>query len=334
MIAVPAKNIQKLGGGFTMHRQGLLSLAMAGLFAVSAQAQSFPSRQITMIVPFAAGGTSDIIARIAADEMGQILNQRIIIENIGGAGGSTALTRAAAAAPDGYTVVIGNAGTNAATYSIHKDLKFNTDSFKPVGMIAKTLPVIAIKTAFPAKDVKGFLDYAKANPGKITLGHAGVGSSNFLICKLFLQAANVNIELIGYRGAGPALNDAIGGHVDGVCDAATSVAGSINSGKIHGLVMAGRRRADVLPQVPTAAEAGLPAFTNEGWNAIFVPAGTPDSVINVLNGALRKALQSEKVTKRLTELASFPASGDELNPSYIKTFVEQEVAKYRALLSN
>jgi tripartite-type tricarboxylate transporter receptor subunit TctC len=314
-------------------RRTLISLAFAAL-AGAASAQNFPEKQITLIVPFAAGGTSDIIARIAADEMGQILNQRILIENIGGAGGSTALTRAMGAAPDGYTLVIGNAGTNAATYSIHKDLKFTTDSFKPIGMIAKTLPIIALKTAFPAKDVKSFLEYAKANPGKVTLGHAGVGSSNFLICKLFLQAAQVNVELIGYRGAGPALNDAMGGHVDGVCDAATSVAGSINSGKVHGLVIASRKRADILPNVPTAAEAGLPAFTNEGWNALFAPAGTPDAVINVLNAALRKAVTSEKVTKRLTELASFPASGEEFDPAYVKTFVESEVKKYRELLAN
>jgi tripartite-type tricarboxylate transporter receptor subunit TctC len=312
----------------------LATLAFGAGLMGAAMAQNFPDRQINLIVPFAAGGTSDIIARIAADEMGQILKQRILIENIGGAGGSTALTRAMAAAPDGYTLVIGNAGTNAATYSIHKDLKFNTDSFKPVGMIAKTLPVIALKTAFPAKDVKSFIDYAKANPGKVTLGHAGVGSSNFLICKLFLQAAKVNVELIGYRGAGPALNDAMGGHVDGVCDAATSVAGSIQSGKVHGLVMAGRKRAEAISNVPTAVEAGLPAFENEGWNALFVPAGTPDSVIKVLNEALRKAVASEKVTKRLTELASFPASGDELDPAYVKGFVEAEVKKYRELLAN
>ncbi len=249
-------------------RRYLLSLALAAI-AGTASAQTYPDKQINLIVPFAAGGTSDIIARIAADEMSQILGQRILIENIGGAGGSTALTRAAAANPDGYTLVIGNAGTNAATYTIHKDLKFNTDSFKPIGMIAKTLPVIAVKNGFPAKDVKGFIEYAKANPGKITLGHAGVGSSNFLICKLFLQAAKVNVELIGYRGAGPALNDAMGGHVDGVCDAATSVASSINGGKIHGLVMAGKKRADILPQVPTAAEAACPPSP--------MKAGTPSS---------------------------------------------------------
>ncbi|MCA3595042.1 MAG: tripartite tricarboxylate transporter substrate binding protein BugD [Methylobacterium sp.] len=314
-----------------MHRL-LLSLAFAS-FAGTASAQTYPERQITLIVPFAAGGTSDIIARIAADEMSQILNQRILIENIGGAGGSTALTRAAAATPDGYTLVIGNAGTNAATYTIHKDLKFSPDSFKPIGMIAKTLPVIALKNGFPASDVKGFIEYANANPGKITLGHAGIGSSNYLICKLFLQAAKVKVELIGYRGAGPALNDAMGGHVDGVCDAATSVASSINGGKVHGLVMAGRKRAEILPQVPTASEAGLPAFTNEGWNALFAPAGTPDAVIARLNETLRKAISSEKVTKRLAELASFPATGEELEPAYVKSFVEAEVKKYRELLA-
>ncbi|MCA3626144.1 MAG: tripartite tricarboxylate transporter substrate binding protein BugD [Methylobacterium sp.] len=314
-----------------MHRL-LLSLAFASLAGMSS-AQTYPERQITLIVPFAAGGTSDIIARIAADEMSQILNQRILIENIGGAGGSTALTRAAAATPDGYTLVIGNAGTNAATYTIHKDLKFSPDSFKPIGMIAKTLPVIALKNGFPASDVKGFIEYANANPGKITLGHAGIGSSNYLICKLFLQAAKVKVELIGYRGAGPALNDAMGGHVDGVCDAATSVASSINGGKVHGLVMAGRKRAEILPQVPTASEAGLPAFTNEGWNALFAPAGTPDAVIARLNETLRKAISSEKVTKRLAELASFPATGEELEPAYVKSFVEAEVKKYRELLA-
>ncbi|PPD15408.1 MAG: hypothetical protein CTY25_06600 [Methylobacterium sp.] len=313
-------------------RRFFLSLAMAAL-AGTASAQTYPDKQITLIVPFAAGGTSDIIARIAADEMSQILGQRMVIENIGGAGGSIALTRAAAATPDGYTLVIGNAGTNAATYSIHKDLKFTTDSFRPIGMIAKTLPVIAVKTGFPAKDVKSFIEYAKANPGKVTLGHAGIGSSNFLICKLFVQAAKVNVELVGYRGAGPALNDAIGGHVDGVCDAATSVASSINGGKINGLVMAGRKRAELLPQVPTAAEAGLPGFTNEGWNALFAPAGTPDAVIAKLNETLRKAVASEKVTKRLSELASFPASGEEFDPTYVKGFVEAEVKKYRELLT-
>ena len=267
----------------------------------SAAAQEYPTKPITLIVPFAAGGTSDIIARIATEEMSQHLGQRIVIENIAGAGGATALTRAAAAAPDGYTITIGNAGVSAATYTINKELKFTPESFAPIGMIAKTLPVIALKKDFPAKDLKEFLAYAAANPGKITLGHAGVGSSNYLICKLFLQAAKVKVELIGYRGAGPALNDAMGGHVDGVCDAATSVAAAINGSQVKGLVIASKKRAAILPNLPTAAESGLPAFTNEGWNALFAPKGTPAPVIAKLNGALRKAVASEKVTKRFAE---------------------------------
>lgn len=309
------------------------SLALVVGLATAASAQDFPARQITLMVPFSAGGTSDIIARIAADEMGQILGQRVIVENMPGAGGATALTRAAAASPDGYTISIGNAGVSAATYSIHKDLKFTPDSFAPIGMIAKTLPIIALKKDFPAKDLKEFLAYAAANPGKVTLGHAGTGSSNYLICKLFLQAAKVKVELIGYRGAGPALNDAVGGHVDGVCDAATSVAGMINGKQVKGLVIASKKRADILPDVPTAAEAGLPAFTNEGWNALFAPKGTPAPVIAKLNDALRKAVATEKVRKRLVDLAAFPASGDELSPEFVKAHVEAEVKRYRELLS-
>lgn len=310
--------------------------ALLALMTTPLAAQNYPEKQITLIVPFAAGGTSDIIARIAADELGQILNQKIIIENIGGAGGSTGLTRLAGAAPDGYTLGIGNAGTSAATYSILKGLKFDSDSFIPVGIIAKTLPILAIKNAFPAKDLKEFLAYAKANPGKITLGHAGVGSSNYLICKLFLQAAgpDVKIELIGYRGAGPALNDAMGGHVDGVCDAATSVAGAINSKQVRGLVIASRQRASLLADVPTAGESGLPAFTNEGWNALLAPKGTPAPVIAKLNEALRKAIASERVSKRLGELASAPASGDELSSEYTRSFIETEIKKYKELLAN
>jgi tripartite-type tricarboxylate transporter receptor subunit TctC len=314
-------------------RRFLASLFLALGATGAAAAQEYPARPITLIVPFAAGGTSDIIARIAAEEMGQHLGQRFVVENIAGAGGATALTRAAAAAPDGYTITIGNAGVSAATYSIHKDLKFTPESFAPIGMVAKTLPVIALKRDFPANTLNEFLAYARANPGRITLGHAGTGSSNYLICKLFVQAAKVDVVLIGYRGAGPALNDAFGVHVDGVCDAATSVAAGINAGQVKGLVIASKKRAEILPDLPTATEAGLSAFTNEGWNALFAPAGTPAPVLAKLNEALRKAVASEKVTKRFAELASFPASGEEFNPEYVKAHVEAEVKRYRALLA-
>ncbi len=175
--------------------------AAALLLATAAHAQDFPKRPITMIVPFTAGGTSDVIARAVADQMSAALGQSIIIENVGGAGGSTALTRAARAEPDGYTIAIGNAGINAATYTIYPKLSFTPDSFAPIAVVAKTFGIVALRKDFPAKDLKDFIDYARKNPGKVNLGHAGVGSSNYLICKSFVHAAGIDVQRVGYRGA-------------------------------------------------------------------------------------------------------------------------------------
>ncbi len=301
--------------------------------ASSAFAQSaFPSRPIDLIVPFAPGGSSDVIARIAADEMGHILGQNIVIENIGGAGGAIALSKAARAAPDGYTFVIGNAGTNAAVYWITPDLQFTQDSFAPVGLIAKTSPVIAIRNDFPARTGQEFIAFARQNPGKVTLGHAGIGSSNYLICRSFVKAAGIDATLVAYRGAGPALADLMGGHVDGVCDAASSVAPAIQDGRVRGLMVSGATRLTQLPGVPTGAEAGAPEFQAEGWNAFFVPKGTPDGPVGVLNAALRKAVASEAVRKRFSDLAVLPASGDELSPDFVRAFVPREIEKYRVVL--
>ncbi|MCA0405990.1 MAG: tripartite tricarboxylate transporter substrate binding protein BugD [Proteobacteria bacterium] len=312
--------------------RALVVAAVAAFCSAPARAQDFPNRPLTMIVPFAAGGTSDIIARLAAEEMGQILGQRITVENISGAGGSIGLSRLASAPPDGYTLGIGNAGTSAAIYTLHKKVTFTPEAFQPVGIIAKTVPVIALRNTFPAKTVPEFLAHARANPGKVTLAHAGIGSSNYLICKLFLQASGVQVELMGYRGAGPALNDAMGGHVDGVCDAATSVASAINGNTVQGLVAASKARVPTMAQVPTATEAGIPAFTNEGWNALFLPRGTPEPIVTRLNEALRKAVTSERFSRRLAELSTLPARDEELNPAFVQSFVQSEVQRYKELL--
>ena len=298
----------------------------------SAAAQIYPSRTITMIVPFAAGGSSDIIARIVAEEMSVVLKERIVIENVAGAGGAVGFARLANSPPDGYFMAISNAGTSAATYTLDRTLKYGPESFEPIGMVAKTVPVIALKKDFPAKDMRGFLEYAAKNPGKVTLGHAGIGSSNYLICKLFLQAAKVDIILAGYRGAGPALNDAIGGHIDGVCDGATSVAGSINGDKLTGLVTGSKVRSPSLPQVQTAEEAGLPEFANEGWNALLLPKGVPDTVKTILNEAMRKALESPRLKQRYAELSTLPTSGSEQDAGFTARFIDSEIKKYRELL--
>lgn len=309
------------------------ALLVAGPTA-RAEDERYPTRPITLIVPFAAGGASDVIARLAAEGMSQALGQRLINENVPGAGGSTALTRAARAAPDGYTLVIGNAGTNAAAYALYSDLKYTPDAFAPVGLVAKTSPVIAIKKDFPAATLKDFMAYAEQNPGKVSLGHAGVGSSNYLICKSFLHAAKIDATLVSYRGGALALNDLIGGQIDGVCDAATSITPAIQSGQVKGLVVSAPARLSTLPDVPDAAEAGLPEFQAQGWNAIFAPKGTPEPIIAKLNAALGEALKGDLLQKRMEELGSFPPTANEASPDYLKAFVPNETAKYRQLLVN
>ncbi len=297
-----------------------------------AQAQTYPSRPITMIVPFAAGGTSDVIARVVAEQMAIPLGQTIIIENVVGAGGSTALTRAARATPDGYTIAIGNAGTSAATYTIYTKLPFTPDSFTSIGMVAKTFGIVALRKDFPAKDLKEFIAYAKANPGKVNLGHAGVGSSNYLICKSFVQAAGVDVTLVGYRGAAPALTDAIGGQIDGVCDSAASVSQAIDDKLVKAIVVGSNVRLGSLPDLPTSAEAGLPEFEAQGWNGLFAPKGTPPEIIARLNAAARAAVESDVVKKRFRDLSTVAPDASEHAPEVLQQLVTRDVAKYNKLL--
>src|ERR1700710_176658 len=317
---------------FPLLRTVRLVVVFAIVFCASAHAQDYPKRPITMIVPFAAGGTSDVIARTVAEQMGSALNQTIVIENVAGAGGSTALARAARASPDGYTIAIGNAGTNAAAYTIYPMLPFKADAFVPIAMVAKTFGIVALRKDFPAKTVQEFIAYAKANPDKVNLGHAGVGSSNFLICKSFVQAAGIDVTLVGYRGGGPALTDAIGRQIDGVCDAAASVSQPIDDKLVKGLVVGSLVRLATLPELPTSAEAGLAEFEAQGWNGLFAPKGTPPEIIGKLNAAARTAVESDPVKKRFADLSTVAPDADEHAPDVLQQLVTRDVEKYRKLL--
>jgi tripartite-type tricarboxylate transporter receptor subunit TctC len=312
----------------------LLAVVATLSFVTAACAQDYPRRPITMIVPFAAGGTSDVIARTVAEQMGTALGQAIVIENIAGAGGSTALARAARAEADGYTIAIGNAGTNAAAYTIDPMLPFKPDAFAPIAMVAKTFGIVALRKDFPAKNLQEFIAYAKSNPGKINLGHAGVGSSNFLICKSFVQAAGIDVTLVGYRGAAPALTDAIGGQIDGVCDAAASVSQPIDDKLVKGLVVGSTVRLATLPELPTSAEAGLPEFEAQGWNGLFAPKGTPPEIIEKLNTAARTAVESDAVKKRFHDLSTVAPDANEHSPDVLQQLVTRDVEKYRKLLAD
>jgi tripartite-type tricarboxylate transporter receptor subunit TctC len=258
----------------------------------------------------------------------------VVIENVAGAGGSTALARAARAEPDGYTIAIGNAGTSAAAYTIYPKLPFTPDSFVPIAVVAKTFGIVALRKDFPAKTLQEFIAYAKANPGKINLGHAGIGSSNFLICRSFVHAAGIEVTLVGYRGAALALTDAIGGQIDGVCDAAASVAQAIDDKLVKGLVIGSSVRLATLPDLPTSAEAGLPEFEAQGWNGLFAPKGTPPGIVAKLNAAARTAVESEPVKKRFHDLSTVAPDANEHAPEVLQQLVTRDVEKYRKLLQN
>src|ERR1700730_9798156 len=307
-------------------------IAFVALATPAAAQEAYPTRPITLIVPFAAGGTSDVIARLAAEQMSQALGQRVVNENTAGAGGSTALTRAARATPDGYTIAIGNSGTNAAAYIIYPDVKYAPEDFAPIGLVAKTLPVIAVKKDFPAATLAELIAFAKKNPGKVNLGHAGVGSSNYLICRALMQAAGIDVTLVSYRGAALALNDAIGGQIDGVCDAAASVTQSIEGKLVKGLGVGSTVRLATLPDLPTSAEAGLPEFEAQGWNGLFAPKGTPPQIIAKLNAAARTAAESDQVKKRFADLSTVAPDAGEHTPEVLQQLATRDVEKYRKLL--
>jgi tripartite-type tricarboxylate transporter receptor subunit TctC len=332
-----ARDRGKAAGGMSVmtmwFRQFAAACALFVAAAASATAQDYPKRPITMIVPFAAGGTSDVIARAVADQMGLALGQTIVIENVAGAGGSTALARAARAEPDGYTIAIGNAGTSAAAYTIYPKLPFTPDSFVPIAMVAKTFGIVALRKDFPAASLPEFIAYAKQNPGKINLGHAGIGSSNYLICKSFVQAAGIEVALVGYRGAAPALTDAIGGQIDGVCDAAASVTQAIDGKLVRGLVVGSTVRLNTLPELPTSVEAGLPEFEAQGWNGLFAPKGTPKEIIFKLNAAARAAVESDAVKKRFADLSTVAPEEGEQTPEVLQQLVTRDVEKYHKLLA-
>jgi tripartite-type tricarboxylate transporter receptor subunit TctC len=314
--------------------RAILLAALVVLAGFAAHAQDYPKHPITMIVPFAAGGTSDVIARTVAEQMAVALGQPLVIENVAGAGGSTALARAARSQPDGYTIAIGNAGTSAAAYTIYPKLPFSPDSFVPIAMVAKTFGIVALRKDFPAESLQEFIAYAKANPGKINLGHAGIGSSNFLICRSFVHAAGIEVTLVGYRGAAPALTDAIGGQIDGVCDAAASISQAIDDKLVKGLVIGSQVRLATLPSLPTSAEAGLPEFEAQGWNGLFAPKGTPPDIVAKLNAAARTAVASEPVKKRFHDLSTVAPDANDQSSEVLQDLVARDIDKYRKLLQN
>ena len=271
---------------------GACAVALASLcaFVAPSQAQTYPTRGITMIVPFAAGGPTDVISRIVTAHMAQTLGQSIVIENVVGAGGTTATARAARAANDGYTLITGHMGTHAASVPLYPKLAYHPEKdFEPVGLLAGTPILILAKKDFPAKDLKEFIAYVKANTDKMNMAHAGVGSVSYSSCELLSSVLDIKPVGVPFNGTGPAMNALVGGQVDYMCDQIVNAVPQINGCTIKAYAVATPERNPSLPNLPTTAEAGLPAYQASAWNAIFAPKGTPAPILAKLNAAVSKA---------------------------------------------
>mgnify|MGYP001412555592 CR=1 FL=1 len=305
--------------------------ALAAACATPAAAQTYPSRAITMVVPFAAGGTTDIIARIVAEHMSRTLNQSIVVENVAGAGGTTGSTRVARAAPDGYTIIMGNMGTHSASVGLYPNLAYDprTD-FEPIMNASGTPMMIAAHKDFPANSLQEMIALIRANPGRYNYGHGGVGSTSHLTCVFFHHLVGAPVQHVPFRGSGPALAALLGKQLDYVCDQTVTIVPQLQNLKTY--VVATPSRLAVAQDVPTSAEGGLAAFQVVGWNAMFAPKGTPREVIDRLNAAGRAALADESVRKRLLELGCEIPDAAGQTPEALGAHVRAEVDKWTPVI--
>ena len=311
----------------------VLAAAFALLAAVvPAQAQSYPSRPITVVVPFPAGGPSDVVARIVAEHMGKALGQTMVIENVGGAGGTIGSARVASATPDGYTLLAGSMGSHVSAPVLTPNVKYDSvRDFEPIGFTAHAPAVIVARKDFPAKDLREFLDALKKGGDGVKQAHGGIGASSHMACLLFSAATGVKPTLVAYRGTGPAMNDLIGGHVDFFCEQAVSVTGQITSGAIKAYAVSSSQRLATLPDVPTAKELGVD-YQMSIWAGIFAPKGVSKEIVDKLAGALDQALDDPSVQKRLADLGGAVPSKDERSPARFEAFVKAEIARWSPIL--
>ncbi len=316
-----------LQGGFV----AMLAVVLAGTHAVAADA-NYPSKAVTLVVPFAAGGPTDVVARIVGDHMSRTLGQQFVVENVGGAGGTTGMTRVAAAEPDGYTLGVGNMGTQSAAPALYPNLKYDpATSFAQVGIANFTPQAIVSKKDNPAKDLKEFIDFLKQNDAKLSYGHAGVGSISHVSGTLFNAQFGLKPALVAYRGTAPALNDLVGGQIDYMVDQSLNVIPQIKGGTIKVYAIAAAQRLESLPDVPTTKEAGVD-FIFSAWNAMVAPKGTPGDIIDKLSAALSKALDDPATVQRYVELGSTAPEKADRGPAGLQKLVESEMARITPVL--
>ncbi|MFN2643852.1 MAG: tripartite tricarboxylate transporter substrate binding protein BugD [Burkholderiales bacterium] len=309
----------------------LAALALA-LVVGGAWAQQYPTKNITMLVPFAAGGPTDTVARVVAQSMSKPLGHTVIVENKPSAGGILAPEQTKNSKPDGYTILIHHVGM-ATTPSLYRQLRYNplTD-FEYIGLINDVPMTLIARANFPAGSFKEFLDYIKKNKQKVTYAHAGIGAASHLCGMLFMSSIETDILTVPYKGTGPAMNDLLGGQVDFMCDQTTNTTSQIKSGKVKVYGVSSLKRVPSLPDIPTLDEQGLKGFEVGIWHGLYAPKGTPKPVIDKLSGALQASLKEEEVKKRFADLGATTYPPDKATPAALQQHLKSEIDKWAPLI--
>jgi tripartite-type tricarboxylate transporter receptor subunit TctC len=311
----------------------VLSAGLGALLAttVTGSAQNFPTKPVTMVIPFAAGGPQDQIGRVMAQRMGEILGQQVVVENVGGAGGMTGSRRVADAPPDGYTFVLGSVGTHAQSQSLFKKPLYNAATdFTPVALIAETPIALITRKDLPVNNLKEFATYAKANQAKMQYGSAGAGSATHLGCVVLNYVIGVDITHVPYRGTGPAMQDLMGGRIDYLCEIVNTAKPQIDGGTVKGLAIMTKERSPALPNLQTGAEQGIANLEAYTWSAIFLPKGAPEAVVSKLNGAVVQAMKTPAVRDSLEKAGAQIVPDNRTTAQYLGQFVKSEIEKWAA----
>lgn len=311
-----------------MLRRLLIATALASIGAATATAQSYPARPVTLVVPLAPGGSTDVIGRLMAEGMSKPLGQSIVVENVSGAGGTIGVTRVARTTPDGYTFMVGQWGTHVATGAIYNLPIDLLADLQPIGLIATQPFIIVSRKSMEAKSLKELLAWIKANPAKATQGHAGIGSPGHVSGMFLQRATGLTWAMVAYRSAGPALQDVITGNIDIALDTPATSKQHIEAGSIKAYAVTSKARIAAFPSLPTAEEAGVPGYTFSFWHALWAPKGIPADIVGKLNAALKATLADPAMRQRLIGLSQeiFPA--DQQSPAALAAYQKAEIDRW------
>jgi tripartite-type tricarboxylate transporter receptor subunit TctC len=315
-----------------MNFRTVIAALAAFAFSAAVSAQDYPTRTITIVVPFAAGGPTDTVARLVAQQMSKSLGQTVIVENVGGAGGTLGVERVAKAKADGYQLVLMHIGISTSV-SLYRNMRYDpVKELEPIGLITDVPMTLIARKDFPPKDLKDLVAYVKANKDKVTYANAGVGAASHLCGMLFMSAIGTDLQTIPYKGTGPAMTDLIGGQVDFMCDQTTNTTQQIKGGKVKAYAVTTKTKVPSLPDLPTMDSAGVPGFEVAVWHGLWAPRGTPKPAIDKLNAALKTALKDAGLKAKFAELGTEPVAEARVTPAALDAHLKAEIAKWGPII--